>query len=131
MCHADGEKCCPMDHEGERIKQLLAARGRTAADLARATGVTATAVGRYIYSRRLGPKAWATASRGLVALGIDPDEIRPTTRAVAVDWRELRDGLDLLTSPEQLAYVKRLLEAAPQTREIILALLDDRLSRSK
>jgi transcriptional regulator with XRE-family HTH domain len=63
-------------HEGERLKQVLADKGLTTADLRRACGITYTAVSKYYANERFGARPWARLEPALRKLGIDPASVR-------------------------------------------------------
>src|SRR5438132_10086909 len=98
----------PKSHEGEKIRALLAQADKRPSDLARAAGVTQTSVGRYLTAEKLGAKAWETASRGLVSLGLDPRQVRPT--AIVLKAREGPEDLRPLIQ----GFARKHLEAVKQ-----------------
>ena len=120
-------------HEGHKLRQTLADRGKTLADLARAAQVIEQAVQKWVNAGKMGAKARETATRGLAKMGIDTSkmwEIQVVAMGVlthdnAAERRRLLDRFD----PEQLAAIKRLLEGTDRDREIVLAVIDDRLNR--
>lgn len=110
-----------VNHDGERIRKLLAATGKTPADFARASGVTRTAVDRYLKAETIGKHAWLTVRVGLSKLGIDPRRVRPDDRPEEeIDLRPLVHGFDR----EQLECVKKILEADTLHREKLLYFID-------
>jgi len=78
-----------LGHEGKRILELLASQNLTTADLARAANVSWSAAAKWTMAERVGSNAWETCSRGLRAVGIDSDLVRParvvTDDRVAID----------------------------------------------
>ncbi len=120
-------------HEGERIRAAVSARGSTLAELARHAGVTEQAVQRWVKASKLGAAARETAERGLRKMDIDVSKVWLTALAargieVADNAKERRAILDGL-SADQLRGVRRLLEGSERDREITLEIIDDRLAR--
>lgn len=116
-------------HEGNRIRELLAEADKRPSDLARAAQVTQTSVGRYLAADKLGAKAWETASRGLLNLGIDPRKIRASA-AVPLRLRESPEDLrGLLTgfNKKQLESLKTILEASAEAQFVLRVVIQDRL----
>lgn len=110
-----------MGHEGERIKRLLSAIGKTPADFARACNVTRTAVDRYLKAEEIGKNAWHTVRVGLVKLGIDPRKVRPEDQmSEEIDLRPLVHGFDR----DQLERVRRILDADTVSREKLSYYID-------
>ena len=120
-------------HEGQKIRALLKQADLKPADLARACEVTQTSVSRYLKPEKLGAKAWETASRGLLVLGLDPRQIRPTAlvgmRAMEgpEDLRPLIHGF----SRKHLEALKLILEASPDAQFILKVVVLDRLEREE
>mgnify|MGYP000988189548 CR=1 FL=1 len=122
---ADNKK----EHEGNKIRALLAEHDKRPSDLARATGVTQTSVGRYLTSEKLGAKAWETCSRGLLNLGLDPRLIRPSA-TVPARLRESPEDLRALLGGFQkkhLEALKAILALPAETQYILRVLIEDRL----
>lgn len=117
----ESENIPDMGHDGERIKRLLSAAGKTPADLARSCNVTRTAVDRYLKAELIGKNAWLTVRLGLSKLGIDPRKVRPEDQMTEeIDLRPLVHGFDR----EQLERVRRILEADTMSREKLAYFID-------
>ena len=120
-------------HEGNRIRALLGEIEKRPADLARAADVTQTSAGRWLDAERLGAKAWETASRGLLALGIDPRKVRPSA-SVPLRLRENADELRALLhgfSRKQLEALKQILDSTPEAQLVLKIVIQDRLEQSR
>jgi AcrR family transcriptional regulator len=126
-------KPSPPAHEGTKIRDCLARAGRRPADLARACGVSPTAVTRHLTAARLGAKAWETVSRGLAALGIDPRQVRaPAPPPLSLVAREGPEDLRPLVegwSRRHLEAVVKILEASLEAQFVLKVVLRDRLER--
>lgn len=110
-----------MSHDGDRIRKLLSATGKTPADLARAANVTRTAVDRYLKAESIGKNAWLTVRVGLTKLGIDPRKVKPDDSAVEeVDLRPLVHGFNR----DQLECVRKILEADNLSRDKLIYFID-------
>lgn len=122
MLETVGEITLDVNHDGERIRKLLSATGKTPADLARAAGVTRTAVDRYLKAERIGKLAWLTVRVGLTKIGIDPRKVRPDDQAAEeeIDLRPLIHGFDR----DELERIKKILEADTLDREKLLYFVD-------
>jgi hypothetical protein len=120
----------PIVHEGRKIKEALERAGKRPADLARACGVTQTAVARYLVAEKLGAKAWETVNHGLVALGIDPRQVR-LPPAFTLSAREPEDLRPLLSgfSRRQLESLMKILESSPEAQYVLRVVVKDRLER--
>lgn len=119
-----------MAHEGERIKQLLMAIGKTPADLARASGVSRTAVDRYLKAPEIKKIAWLTVRKGLVKLHIEPRKVKPDDQVeseVELDLRPLIHDF----SRDQLERLKTILEADIGPRERLAYFVDGALHPRK
>jgi hypothetical protein len=123
----------PEVNEGAKLKELLVRAHKRPVDLARACGVTQTAVARYLAAEKLGAKAWETVSRGMIALGIDPRQLRqppPLTfiaREGPPDLRPLLSGF----SRKQLEALLKILEATDEARYVLRVVVRDRIEREQ
>jgi hypothetical protein len=121
----------PVAHEGARIRELLERQHKRPVDLARACGVTQTAVARYLAAEQLGAKAWETVSGGLTKLGIDPRHVRtppPLTfiaREGPEDLRPLLQGFNR----KQLEALLKILESTEEARYVLRVVVKDRVER--
>lgn len=114
------------EHEGQRIRELLAAVGKTPADLARACDVSRTAVDRYLKAAEIGKIAWLNLRPGLVSVGIDPRKVKPDDRVTDVfdvDLRPLLQGFDA----DQLSRIKKLIDSDELSRVKLSYWLDGHL----
>lgn len=119
-----------MAHEGERIKQMLTATGRTPADLSRAAGVSRTAVDRYLKAATIKKIAWVTVRKGLVKLQLDPRKVKPDDQVsidVEIDLRPLIHDF----SRDQLERLKTILDADIGPREKLSYFVDGALHPRK
>ncbi len=116
-------------HEGHRLKALLKSHGKTIADLRRACEVSFPAAKKYTVTPKIGAKALQTCGRGLVAMGINPDELRPGLSEMvgAIDspaqqdelMRDLAPWLSTITD-EQRLLLRRILVASTEARMRII-----------
>lgn len=123
----------PKNHEGQKLRALLAQAGKRPSDLARQAGVTQTSVGRYLTAERLGAKAWETASRGLLGLGLDPRQIRAggvvglRAREEPEDLRPLLHGF----ARKHLEALAQILAAPADAQYVLRMVIKDRLEREE
>ncbi len=118
-----------MAHEGEKVRWELDRIGKKPADLARACGVSRTAVDHYMKAAKIGKHSWTTLRAGLVKLGIDPFKIKADDVIVESD-EDLRPYVQGF-SREELENIKRVLEADQAARERLLYYLDGVLFQPK
>jgi transcriptional regulator with XRE-family HTH domain len=112
-----------IEHEGQRLRELLAAVGKSPADLGRACKVSRTAVMRWLNAEQIGKVAWLNVRPGLVTLNIDPRKIKPDDRIADtrdVDLRPLLHGFD----HDELLRIKKIAEADDHSREKLIYYLD-------
>lgn len=64
-------------HEGERLRQLLEARGVTQTALGKRAGIGRAAVNRWMNAKTFNRAVWEKLEQALPLLGLDPREIRP------------------------------------------------------
>jgi transcriptional regulator with XRE-family HTH domain len=104
-------------HEGELLRELLRESEKTPADLARACGVSAQAVQRYVQAERIGERAWFSVKEGLRKLGIDAQRIRSEgDRLPTIDLRPLVHDF----SRSQLVRLKQILESSDISKQLLL-----------
>lgn len=100
-------------HEGEAIKAMLDGNGKTAADLARAMGISAQALGRTLKKPTVGNRSQARIHVGLAKLGIEPPA--PQVFVLGGDISELK-GFIARVNRSDLPLIVRMLGSDPGTR---------------
>jgi hypothetical protein len=130
-------------HEGEELEKLLMAHGKRLSHLADALEVSRSRVSQYKDMRTFPDESWRRISAGLNKLKIDPHLLRPAPRDPSSEVERVSatlDGLDqsqlvilrsVLASADLIDRLKMILGAAPEFRDRLRWVLEDRLIRSK
>lgn len=116
-------------HEGERLRELLAAKRYEQKQFAEKIGVTKAAVGHWIKYKRFTPRVWERVVHGLTSLNIDPAEIRPTSGLIKRDEQDLTHLVDDWPS-DYLVTLRVILERVENdalARRVLLAYIDGSL----
>lgn len=144
------------EKDGTALRDLLLKHHKRPSDLARACRLTPTSINRYLHTDRLSLEAQEKISYGLIQMNIDPLEIFPPkfspsrqqpvnqlSHEFARYFAKARDqfGQPVFNaravtlwisqfSEEQLPYIVDLLEAATFTKIAVLAVVQDRMSKT-
>jgi transcriptional regulator with XRE-family HTH domain len=113
----------PEQFEGTKLRRALLAVGKTPADMARACGVTRTAVDRYLKAETIGDVAWRTVRLALIKLGIDPKKVRPTDVDVEEQEQDLQPLVHDFTL-SQLERLKKILKADEGPQKLLFSYIE-------
>lgn len=111
--------------EGEKLRRLLEIKRYEQLDLAKATGVTKTAVGKWIKESVFSNRVWPKIRDGLLKIGLNPADIR----AGAQDQEASEDLTKLVERwpREQLTVLRRIVVSDDVSKSRLLAYLDGAL----
>lgn len=118
-------------HEGKKLVALIEGHKLNKVSFGKACGVGPSAVQKMVNADEWKPGMWATIVSGLDKLGIDPQELRPSTTAFrerpAADMRPMVDTIPV----PALRTVRDLLAAGDRERQRVLDYLDGLLKSGK
>lgn len=111
--------------EGEKLKKLLEIKRYDQVNLAKALGVTKTAVGKWTKETRFSDRVWPKVREGLIALGLNPADVR----AGAQDQEASEDLTKLVErwSRDQLSVLRRILMSDEVSKSRLLAYIEGAL----
>lgn len=117
--------------EGRALRRLLDANGKKPADLARACGVSDSAVTRYLSTKHIRDRAWKTVRAGLIVLKIDYSSLRPD--AISMSAEPIEDFRpQVLALPQaQIDLVYKILDSSEASQKFLHVWLNGRMSLKK
>lgn len=113
-------------HEGEKLKRLLESKRYQKTTFGeKAGGVSKQAVNKWVKEPRFSDFVWTKVKIGLIALGLNPFEIRPEDR----DPGPSEDLTKLVERwpREQLTALRRILASDDASKDRLIAYLDGAL----